>query len=211
MSFAEFLKQYQELFEWLNQVQRKTQRTVTSLSEKYLNQVGLLCSINIYSVFCCCYLHYFFHRLVGLVVKASTSGAEDPGFESHLRKDFSRSSNISDLKIGAPVATLPGSWHYRVSAGTGRPDVSILWLGEVESLICNFYLSVAARKIVCADPSLRYTSLFLGRWATNKHIIITFFPFNVAVIVFFRPLKFAQKTICSFILSFNNLIMNVLT
>ena len=28
-------------------------------------------------------------RLVGLVVKASASRAEDPGFESHLRRDFS--------------------------------------------------------------------------------------------------------------------------
>ena len=27
-------------------------------------------------------------RLVGLVVKASASGAEDPGFESRLRRDF---------------------------------------------------------------------------------------------------------------------------
>ena len=27
-------------------------------------------------------------RLVGLVVKASASRAEDPGFESHLRRDF---------------------------------------------------------------------------------------------------------------------------
>ena len=34
---------------------------------------------------------------------------------------------------------------------------------EVEGLICNFYLSVAARKIVCADPSLKYTSMLLGR------------------------------------------------
>ena len=40
VSFAEFLKQYQELIDWLNQVQRNTQRTVNSLSEKYLNQVG---------------------------------------------------------------------------------------------------------------------------------------------------------------------------
>ncbi|KAK7507093.1 hypothetical protein BaRGS_00001944 [Batillaria attramentaria] len=38
VSFAEFLKQYQELIDWLNQAQRNTQRTVTSLSEKYLNQ-----------------------------------------------------------------------------------------------------------------------------------------------------------------------------
>ena len=30
------------------------------------------------------------HRLVGLVVKASASRAEDPGFESRLRRDFSR-------------------------------------------------------------------------------------------------------------------------
>ena len=31
-----------------------------------------------------------FHRLVGLVVKASASRAEDPGFESRLRRDFFR-------------------------------------------------------------------------------------------------------------------------
>ena len=66
------------------------------------------------------------HHLVGLVVKASSSGAEDTGFESCLRQDFSGSSHTSDLKIGTPVATLPGAWHYRVSAGTGWPSVSIL-------------------------------------------------------------------------------------
>ena len=87
-------------------------------------------------------------RLGGLAVKASASGAEDPGFESRLRRDFSGSSHTSDLKIGTPVTALPGAWHYRVSAGTGWPGVNILWLGEVERLICNFYLSVAARKIV---------------------------------------------------------------
>ena len=66
------------------------------------------------------------NRLAGLVVKASASGAEDPGFESRLRRDISGSSHTSDLKIGTPVATLPGAWHYRVSAGTGWPGVSIL-------------------------------------------------------------------------------------
>ena len=66
------------------------------------------------------------YRLVGLVVKASASGAEDPGIESRLRWDFSRSSHTSDLKSGTPVAALPGTWHYRISAGTGRPSVSIL-------------------------------------------------------------------------------------
>ena len=97
------------------------------------------------------------------MVKASASGAEDPGFESRLRRDFSGSSHTSDLKIGTPVATLPGAWRYKVGAGTGLPGVSILWLGEVESLVCNFYLSVAARKTVRADPSLRYTNTLLGR------------------------------------------------
>ena len=59
------------------------------------------------------------HRLVGLMVKASASRAEDPGFESRLRRDFSGSSHTRDLKIGTSVATLPGAWRYRVGAGTG--------------------------------------------------------------------------------------------
>ena len=67
------------------------------------------------------------NRLVGLVVKASASRAEGPGFESRLRRDFfGVSSHASDLNIGTPVATLPGAWRYRVSVVTGRPGVSIL-------------------------------------------------------------------------------------
>ena len=117
--------------------------------------VHLLQSKREFSTWFWFFRHLLVNCLIGLVVKASASGAEDPGVESHLQQDFSGSSHTSDLKIGTPVATLPGVWHNRVSAGTGRPDVSILWLGEVESLICNFCLSVAAGKIVCADPSLR--------------------------------------------------------
>ena len=92
------------------------------------------------------------YRLVGLVVKASASRAEGPGFESRLRRDFSGSSHTSDLNIGTPVATLLGAGRYRVSAWTGRPGISILWLGEMESWICNFCLSVAARNIVQIRP-----------------------------------------------------------
>ena len=65
-------------------------------------------------------------RLVGLVVKASASRTEDPGFESRLRQDFSWSSHTSDSKTGSLVASLSGAWYCRVSAGTGRPCVSIL-------------------------------------------------------------------------------------
>ena len=76
--------------------------------------------------FLICPFFLLFHRLVGLLVKASASRAEDPGFEFRLHRDFSGSSHTSDLKIGTPVAALPGAWCYRVSAGTGRPGVSIL-------------------------------------------------------------------------------------
>ena len=49
-------------------------------------------------------------RSVGLVVKASTSGVEDPGFESCLRWDFSGSSHTSDFKLALqwPPCQAPG-------------------------------------------------------------------------------------------------------
>ena len=75
------------------------------------------------------------NRLVGLVVNASASRAEDPGFESRLRREFFGSSHTSYFKIGTPVPTLLTVWRYRVSAGTGWTGVSILWLGEVEITI----------------------------------------------------------------------------
>ena len=40
VSFAEFVQQYKELTDWLNQIQLVTQRQSSSLSEKYLNQVS---------------------------------------------------------------------------------------------------------------------------------------------------------------------------
>ena len=78
-----------------------------------------------------------------IVVKAPALRAEDPRFESRWRRDFSGSSLTSDLNIGTPVATLSDAWRCRVSAVTGWSSVSILWLGEVESLIFSFYLSVS--------------------------------------------------------------------
>ena len=103
------------------------------------------------------------YRLVGPVVRRPPGERKIPGSNPACGGIFWRSSHTSDFKIGTPVATLPGAWCYRVSTGTGQPGVSLLWLGEVERLISNFCLSVAARKIVWADLSLRYTSLLLGR------------------------------------------------
>ena len=77
---------------------------------------------------------------------ASTAG-KSPGSNPACGGIFPGSSHNSDLNIGTPVATLPGAWCYRVSAGTGWPGVSIPRLGEMESLVWNFHLSVAARKI----------------------------------------------------------------
>ena len=95
---------------------------------------------------------------------ASTSRVADQGFDSRLCwGNFSRLSHTCDLKIGTPVATLPDAMWYRVSAETGWSGVNTLWLDGIESLIWNFYLSVAAHTIVWADPSLRNTSMLLGR------------------------------------------------
>ena len=60
------------------------------------------------------------------MVKVSPLRAEDPGSNPACAGIVLGSSHTSDLKTGTPVATLPGTWHYKVSAGTGWPGVSIL-------------------------------------------------------------------------------------
>ena len=65
-------------------------------------------------------------RLVGLVVRLPPRERKVPGSNPACVEIFSGSSHTSDLKIGTPMATLPGAWCYRVSAGTVWPDVSIL-------------------------------------------------------------------------------------
>ena len=66
------------------------------------------------------------HRLVGLVVRRPPRERKIPGSNLACAWIYSGSSHTSDSKIGTPVATLPGAWRSRVSAGTGRPGVSIL-------------------------------------------------------------------------------------
>ena len=44
-----------------------------------------------------------------------------------------------------------------VCVGTGWPNVHKLWLGEIASVICNFYLSFVASTTAHADLSQRYT------------------------------------------------------
>ena len=67
------------------------------------------------------------NHLIGLAVKASASRASGPGSITTFSVGiFWGSSYTSDFNIGTLVATLPGDWYQRVSAGTGWPDVSIL-------------------------------------------------------------------------------------
>ena len=75
-----------------------------------------------------CYIYFLsnLNRLVGLVVRRPPRERKVPGSNPACVWIFSGSSHTRDLKLGTPVATLPGAWHYRVSTGTGRPGVSIL-------------------------------------------------------------------------------------
>ena len=67
-------------------------------------------------------------HLVGRVVRHPPQEWKIPGSNPACAGIFSGSSHTSDLKIGTPVAALPGAWHwrYRVGTGTGQPGVSIL-------------------------------------------------------------------------------------
>ena len=89
------------------------------------------------------------------MVKASASVAEDPGFESRLRRDFSGSSHTSDFKIVTSVATLPGAWRCRVSADTGRPGVNIHRFNGSANKINLKKNAISALSNLVAELSLR--------------------------------------------------------
>ena len=105
----------------------------------------------------------------GLVVKAFTSRAKDPGFKSCLHRDFSRVESFQWLK-----KYVLQWWPCQAPGITG----SLLGLVGPVSVYCDWVrwkvwsalLSVAAHKIVWADPSLRYTSMQGCRlaWALGK-------------------------------------------
>ena len=60
------------------------------------------------------------------------------------------------VKFGTWVVILPDTWHNRARAWTDWVIASILWLGEIASLICSANLRVAAHKIIQVDPSIRH-------------------------------------------------------
>ena len=132
------------------------------------------------------------------MVKASASRAEDPGFESRLRRDF------FGVKIGTPVATLPDAWCYRVSARTGWHGVSILWPGEMESLVCNFYLIVAARKIEQICPWDTLACCWDVKQPTNKQPFFcfrffVFLSFSFFLLINFPPIILKSHSLLSLV------------
>ena len=65
-------------------------------------------------------------RLVGLVVKAFAKRAANLGSVFSFGVDLFPDQVIPVSYKCPPVATLPGAWRYRVSAGTGWSGVSVL-------------------------------------------------------------------------------------
>ena len=62
-----------------------------------------------------------FHRLIGLVVGRPPPERKIPGSNAACAGIFSGSSHTSDLKMGSPVATLPGAWRIGSALGLVSP------------------------------------------------------------------------------------------
>ena len=139
-------------------------------------ELVLLPYANTLHMYACCGLttswnklfHMYHYHLVGLVVKASASKAEDPGFESRLRRDFFRVESYSWLN----------NWH-----SSGYPAWRLVlqgqcwgWLVWCQYIVTGWggkfalqlHLSVAARKIAWADLSLRYTCMHIAGTLSNQ-------------------------------------------
>ena len=62
----------------------------------------------------------------------------------------------ADVEVVAPVATLLGAWRDRVCTRAGWAGVSELWVGEIASLIFDFYL-ICGSMHNCLGISVRET------------------------------------------------------
>ena len=117
--------------------------------------------------------HRCSYRLVGLVVRR-------PPRERKIRGSNPTCDGIFRIKSfrwlknwhssGYPARRLA----FWVSTGTGRPGVNILWLGELESLICNFYLWQHVRLSEQIRPWDTLACCWDVKQATNKqHLCIS--------------------------------------
>ena len=103
------------------------------------------------------------NRLVGLVVMASASRAEDPGFESRLHRDFSESSHTSDIKLALQWLPCQAPGVIGLALGLVGP-VSVYYDWVRWKVWSATSISVWEHvKLSKADPSQRYTCMLLGR------------------------------------------------
>ena len=90
-------------------------------------------------------------RLSGLVVRCQPSEWETQGLNPAFYRCFIPVTYTLVLVLRWQAPRVIGS-----VLGLADPDIRTLWLGEIASLIYNFFLSVASCTIVWADPSLSY-------------------------------------------------------
>ena len=102
---------------------------------------------------------------------------------------------VMKINTSGTLVTAPSdAWRYWVSAKTGWPGIGTLWMGETAILIFIFYLSMAPRATVWADPSLRYTLRIIGPLCnqpckqSNSFLCFLLFLFRLTHLhVFQRP------------------------
>ena len=109
-------------------------------------------TLGFFSVF----LAFCFHKHLPIFVQPMP---KEPGI-------MRSSCHTVDFKNGTPMATLPGAWRYRVSAGNGRPGVSIMRLGETESSIRCFYLICST--YTCLGSSVLEIQQHVARTLSNQ-------------------------------------------
>ena len=119
--------------------------------------------------YCVAIRHCQWHHLLGWFVGGCRSCARTASTAYTSRAGGLRSfpapfwsSCTNDLRTGPLVAVQHYTWLLWSSSWTGYPGVSLLLLDQTACWFCNFYLSVAARKTVIADPSPRHTSRVAG-------------------------------------------------
>ena len=128
--------------------------------------------------------------------KASAWREGDLGSIPAFAVDFvSTSNHTSDFKIGTPVVTLPGAWHYWVSAGTDCPGVRM----ERESLIAVWQHVQQCRSVTPTHKHVAGTlrnqqtkTPCIARRSTNVLQIHSFFsPVNTLLRLFYACLPYA--------------------
>ena len=170
-----------ELKAWAHVSQGRARRVFCLFVCLFLSFFLLLCCS--FYLFVCLFV-CLFNRFVGVVVRASASRTEDPGIQSRLHRDFFR-GRVRPVTSKSALQWLPCQ----------APGVigSVLGLVGPVSIYCdwvrwkvwstNLYLSVAARKIVFADPSL--ACWWDVKQPTNKYCLLVCECFMIFFFFFF--------------------------